>query len=206
VFGENYGAVLDFYKREVSLTPGLTIEEFCLDENRSTKEKYRVNGAIMASQVRLIDQDGNAVGVVSIREAISRAREVGLDLVEIAAQAVPPVCKIIDYGKLKYELQKKKMETKKKQKIIEVKEVKLTPSIGSHDYQVKLTSIRRFISEGNKVKVTLRFRGREIAHKEVGERLLNRLVEDVKEIAKCEGMQQQEGKQIILTLCHQALK
>ncbi|MDR0555907.1 MAG: translation initiation factor IF-3 [Holosporaceae bacterium] len=177
-----------------------------MDENRSTKEKYRVNGAIMASQVRLIDQDGNAVGVVSIREAISRAREVGLDLVEIAAQAVPPVCKIIDYGKLKYELQKKKMETKKKQKIIEVKEVKLTPSIGSHDYQVKLTSIRRFISEGNKVKVTLRFRGREIAHKEVGERLLNRLVEDVKEIAKCEGMQQQEGKQIILTLCHQALK
>ncbi|MDR2766464.1 MAG: translation initiation factor IF-3 [Holosporaceae bacterium] len=169
-------------------------------ENKTVEEKYRVNRAILAPQVRLIDQDGNAVGVVGIREAMIMAKEAGLDLVEVAAQATPPVCKIVNYGKLKYELQKKKSEAKKKQKFIEIKEVKFTPSIGEHDYLVKLSSIQKFIGEGNKVKVTLRFRGREISHKEIGERLLSRLTEDVKEIAKCEGNPQLDGRQMMLIL------
>ncbi|MDR2724433.1 MAG: translation initiation factor IF-3 [Holosporaceae bacterium] len=177
-----------------------------MEDNRFAEEKHRVNRAITAPQVRLIDQDGNPVGIVSTREAIIMAREVGLDLVEVASQASPPVCKIIDYGKLKYELQKKKSEAKKKQKIIEIKEVKLTPTIGDHDYKVKLASIGRFIEDGDKVKVTLRFRGREFAHKEIGEKLLNRLIIDVKEIAKCESTPQLEGKQMMMMLGPQTVK
>ena len=166
-------------------------------EDRS-KEKYRVNRAISAQQVRLIDENGEVVGVVNIREAMVRAREAGLDLVEVAPQAKPPVCKIINYGKLKYEMQKKKAEAKKKQKIIEIKEVKLTPSIGEHDYQVKMKNIKRFIGDGNKVKITLRFRGREISHKEIGENLLKRVLEDINEIAKCDGKPQLEGRQMMM--------
>ncbi|GHU11441.1 translation initiation factor IF-3 [Alphaproteobacteria bacterium] len=171
-----------------------------MEDNRFTEEKYRINRAITSPQVRLIDQNGNAVGVVSIREAQSRASEAGLDLVEIAANANPPVCKIINYGKLKYENQKKKSEAKKKQKVIEIKEVKFTPVIGDHDYNVKLGNIKRFIGEGNKVKVTLRFRGRELSHQEIGARLLNRVIEDVKEIAKCEGAPQLEGRLMMMVL------
>ncbi len=168
-------------------------------EDRS-KEKYKINRAISAQQVRLIDENGETVGVVGIREAMVRAREAGLDLVEVAPQAKPPVCKIINYGKLKYELQKKKAEAKKKQKIIEIKEVKLTPSIGEHDYQVKMKNIKRFIGDGNKVKITLRFRGREISHKEIGENLLKRVLEDTNEIAKCDGKPQLEGRQMIMMI------
>jgi translation initiation factor IF-3 len=177
-----------------------------LEESRFSEEKCKVNKAITAPQVRLIDQDGNPAGIVSIKDAMIMAREVGLDLVEVAAQAVPPVCKIIDYGKLKYELQKKKSEAKKKQKNIEIKEVKLTPSIGDHDYKIKLSSIGRFIEDGNKVKVTLRFRGREFSHKEIGEKLLHRLINDVKEIAKCESMPQLEGKQMMMMIAPQTSK
>jgi translation initiation factor IF-3 len=189
--------LLDFSAEVISLTIGRYYLGVNLEDNRVSNEKYRVNRAIVAPQVRLIDKDGNPVGIVGIKEAMIMAREAGLDLVEMAAQAVPPVCKILDYGKLKYELQKKKSEAKKKQKIIEMKEVKLTPSIGDHDYKVKLANVNRFIEEGNKVKVTLRFRGRELAHKDIGEKLLNRLIEDVKEIAKCEGSPQLEGKQMM---------
>lgn len=164
------------------------------------KEKYKVNRAITAQKVRLIDQNGEAVGIVGIREAMVMAREAGLDLVEVAAQATPPVCKIINYGKLKYEEQKKKSESKKKQKIVELKEVKLTPTIGEHDYQVKLSSIKRFIEDENKVKVTLKFRGRELSHKDIGERVMQRVLEDVKDIAKCDKNPQLEGKQILMIL------
>ncbi|MDR0753422.1 MAG: translation initiation factor IF-3 [Holosporaceae bacterium] len=177
-----------------------------MEDNRFTEEKYRVNRAITAQRVRLIDQVGNPVGIVGIREAMAMASEASLDLVEVAAQADPPVCKIIDYGKLKYELQKKKSEAKKKQKIIEIKEVKLTPTIGDHDYKVKLANIGRFIEDGNKVKITLRFRGREFSHKEIGEKLLNRLINDVKEIAKCESLPQLEGKQMMMMLAPQVAK
>ena len=171
-----------------------------MEENLVSKEKHRVNRAITAQKIRLIDQDGEAVGIVDIREAMSMAREAGLDLVEVAAQANPPVCKIINYGKLKYELQKKKSEAKKKQKVVEIKEVKLTPTIGEHDYLVKLNSINRFIADGNKVKITLKFRGREFTHKEIGERLLNRVLDDVKEVAKCDGTPQLEGRQMMMML------
>ena len=171
-----------------------------MEERSVAKEKHRINRAITAQQVRLIDQNGDAVGVVSIREAMVKAREAGLDLVEVAPQAKPPVCKIINYGKLKYELQKKKSEAKKKQKVIEVKEVKLTPSIGEHDYQVKMNNVKRFIGDGNKVKITLRFRGREISHKEIGENLLSRVLSDTQEIAKCDGKPQLEGRQMMMII------
>lgn len=171
-----------------------------MEDRAAAKDKHRINRAITAQQVRLIDQDGEAVGIVSIREAMVKAREAGLDLVEVAPQAKPPVCKIINYGKLKYELQKKKSEAKKKQKVVEVKEVKLTPSIGEHDYQVKMNNIKRFIGDGNKVKITLRFRGREISHKEIGENLLNRVLADTQEIAKCDGKPQLEGRQMMMIM------
>lgn len=166
----------------------------------TSSEKYRVNRAITAQQVRLIDQNGEALGIVPIRVAQSKANEAGLDLVEVSPNANPPVCKIIDYGKLKYELQKKKSEAKKKQKIIEIKEVKFTPAIGEHDYQVKLSSIMRFIKEGNKVKITLKFRGREISKQEFGVKILERIIEDVKSIAKNEGKPQLEGRQMMMIL------
>ncbi len=171
-----------------------------MEENKKSEAKYRVNRAITSPQVRLIDQNGEAIGIVSIKEAAIKAREAGLDLVEVAPQAKPPVCKIINYGKLKYELQKKKSEAKKKQKIISVKEVKLTPTIGGHDYNVKLNNIKRFIGDGNKVKITLRFRGRELSHKEIGENLLHKLLEDVKDIAKCEGNPQLDGRQMLMII------
>lgn len=177
-----------------------------MEDNTISREKYRINRAITAQQVRLIDQNGDAVGIVHIKEAMVMAREAGLDLVEVASQANPPVCKIINYGKLKYELQKKKSEAKKKQKVIEIKEVKLTPSIGEHDYQVKMDNIKRFIGEGNKVKITLKFRGREISHKEIGEKLLNRVLDEVKEIAKCDGQPQLEGRQMMMILSPVATK
>lgn len=169
-------------------------------EDSRADGKYRVNRAITAPTVRLIDQDGNAVGIVSIKEAQSMATREGLDLVEIAPQATPPVCKIFDYGKLKYELQKKKSEAKKKQKVIEVKEVKFTPVIGEHDYLVKLSNINRFINEGNKIRITLKFRGRELAHQDIGVKLLNRIIDDLKAVAKCDGIPQLEGRQMMVVL------
>ena len=171
-----------------------------MDNRKDTEEKYRVNRAITAQKVRLINENGDPVGVVSIREAMVMAREAGLDLVEVAPQANPPVCKIINYGKLKYEQQKRKSDAKKKQKVVEIKEVKLTPSIGEHDYMVKISSIKKFIAAGNKVKITLRFRGRELSHKEIGVNLLNRLISDMQETAKCDGNPQLEGRQMMMML------
>lgn len=171
-----------------------------MEDNKFAEEKYRINRAITAQQIRLVGQDGEALGIVSINEALVLAAEANLDLVEVVPQAVPPVCKIVDYGKLKYELHKKKIEAKKKQKKIEVKEVKFTPSIGEHDYKVKLSNICRFISDGNKVKVTLRFRGRELSHQEIGVRLLNRLMDDVQGIAKSDSSPQLEGRQMLMLL------
>ena len=171
-----------------------------MESTKNSEEKYRINRAIVAQQVRLIDQNGEPLGVVHIKEAMTKAREAGLDLVEVAAQANPPVCKIINYGKLKYEQQKKKAEARKKQKVVEIKEVKLTPTIGEHDYQVRLNSVIRFLSDGNKVKVTLRFRGRELTHKELGEKLLARLLDDLKDRAKSEGSPRLEGRQMVMIL------
>ena len=140
------------------------------------------------------------VGVVSVAEGIERARDVGLDLIEVSPNASPPVCKILDYGKYKYELQKKKNEAKKKQKVIEIKEIKLRPVIGEHDYLIKLKHTRKFLEAENKVKVTMRFRGREMAHKEVGVRLLERMQKDVEDLGIVESHPKLERNLMVMML------
>ena len=165
-----------------------------------TKTGPRVNADIDAAQIRLIDEEGEQVGVVSIADALQRAEEAGLDLVEVAAVADPPVCKILDVGKLKYEEQKKRNEARKKQKIIEIKEIKLRPNIDEHDYGVKMRSVRRFIDDGDKVKVTMRFRGREMAHQHLGVRVLERVRDELEGIAKVEQMPKLEGRQMVMVM------
>ena len=140
------------------------------------------------------------IGVVSLNDALQAAQDAGLDLVEIAPQAEPPVCKVLDYGKYKYEEQKKKNEARKKQRVIEVKEVKLRPGIDDHDYDVKMRSMVRFLDEGDKVKVTMRFRGREMAHQELGMEVLMRVRGDLEEKSKVEQMPRMEGRQMIMVL------
>ena len=140
----------------------------------------RINDAIRAREVRLIDVDGQNVGVVSRQDALDRAQLAGLDLVEISPDAEPPVCKILDFGKFKYQEQKKAAEARKKQKIVEIKEIKLRPNIDDHDYDVKMKAIRRFFDEGDKVKITLRFRGREMAHQSIGMEVLRRVRTDTR--------------------------
>lgn len=140
------------------------------------------------------------LGIVNLRNALNLAEERGFDLVEISPNAEPPVCKIMDYGKFKYEEKKKSLEAKKKQKIVEIKEVKFRPAIGQHDYDVKLKSIVRFIEEGDKVKITLKFKGRELAHQEIGMEVINRIKEDCKEIIKVELEPRMEGKQILMII------
>ena len=159
-----------------------------------------MNGAIRAPQVRCIAPDGEQLGVLDTREAISKAEDFGLDLVEVQPNVDPPVCKILDYGKYKYEAQKRANEARKKQKIIEVKEIKLRPNIDEHDYQVKMRNVVKFLSGGDKVKVTLRFRGREMAHQELGANVLTRVREETEEIAKIEAMPKMEGRQMIMVL------
>jgi translation initiation factor IF-3 len=148
----------------------------------------------------LVDQNGAMVGVVAKNEAMAMAANAGLDLVEVAAAADPPVCKILDYGKFKYEEQKKKNEARKKQKVIEVKEIKLRPGIDDHDYDVKMRAMVKFIEEGDKVKVTMRFRGRELAHQDLGMNVLMRVRDDLEETAKVEQMPRMEGRQMTMVL------
>ncbi len=165
-----------------------------------TREGPRANGEITAKEVRLIGADGENVGVVSVREAVRLANEAGLDLIEISPNAVPPVCKILDLGKYRYELQKKKAEARKNQKVVEIKEVKLSPNIDTHDYEVKLRNAQRFISDGNKVKFSLRFRGREMAYLQQGQDVMNRVVADSEAYAKVEQAAKLEGKQMTMVL------
>jgi translation initiation factor IF-3 len=165
-----------------------------------TREGPRVNDDIAVLRIRLVDERGNMVGIVGRNEALVMASDAGLDLVEIAPNADPPVCKILDFGKYKYEEQKKKNEARKKQKIIEVKEIKLRPSIDDHDYDVKMRSMVKFIGEGDKVKVTMRFRGRELAHQELGMDVLVRVRDDLDEIAKVEQMPRMEGRQMTMVV------
>ena len=165
-----------------------------------TREGPRVNTEIQVPEVRLITADGDNVGVVPIQDALARAEEAGLDLVEIAPNSQPPVCKILDYGKLKYEQQKKKAEARKKQKITEVKEIKMRPGIDTHDYDVKMRSMVRFLEEGDKVKVTMRFRGREMVHQEIGMKVLERVRGDLDELAKVEQMPKMEGRQMTMII------
>jgi translation initiation factor IF-3 len=164
----------------------------------------RVNDEIRIPQVRLIDQNGEMQGVLSTRDAIARAFAVGLDLVEISPNAEPPVAKILDYGKFKYEQQKKRNEARKKQKVVEIKEVKVRPNIDENDYQVKLRAMKTFIGEGDKVKVTLRFRGREMAHQELGVKVLERIRADMDVETKVEQMPKMENRQMVMVLSPRA--
>ncbi|WP_078673462.1 translation initiation factor IF-3 [Bartonella sp. Coyote22sub2] len=164
------------------------------------KDGLRSNHDIRVPRVQLINDEGQHQGIVTTQEALSMAAEAGLDLVEIVPNAEPPVCKIIDLGKLKYQNQKKAAETRKKQKIIEIKEIKMRPNVDIHDYEVKLKAIRRFIDNGDKVKITLRFRGREMAHKDLGIKLLQRVKENTSEIAKIESEPKFEGRQIMMVI------
>lgn len=160
----------------------------------------RINEAIRAASVRCIDPEGEQLGILSLDEALRKAEELGLDLVELQPNAAPPVCKILDYGKYKYQAQKRASEARKKQKVIEVKEIKLRPNIDSHDYEVKMRAVRKFLESGDKVKITLRFRGREMAHTELGTQLLDRVKEDIAEEAKIEALPKMEGRQMIMVL------
>ncbi len=162
-----------------------------------TRDGPRVNEEIRAAQVRLIDQDGEMQGVMTARDALLRAYSVGLDLLEISPNADPPVAKILDFGKFKYEQQKKKNEAKKKQKVIEIK---VRPNIDENDYQVKMRAMKSFIGEGDKVKVTLRFRGREMAHQEIGVRVLERIRTEMDPVTKVEQLPRMENRQMVMVL------
>ncbi|MGI9440666.1 MAG: translation initiation factor IF-3 [Parvibaculales bacterium] len=160
----------------------------------------RVNSQITSAKVLVIANDGEKLGVIDLDSALAMAEERGLDLVEVSPNADPPVCKIIDYGKLKYQEQKKASEARKRQKTVDVKEIKMRPNIDTHDYDVKMRAVIRFIDEGDKVKVTMRFRGREMAHQNLGMDLLERVSSQVEEIAKVEAMPKLEGRQMTMVL------
>ena len=165
-----------------------------------SRERPRVNERITAPKVRLIDEKGENLDVMSVEDALDMAYEAGLDLVEISPHADPPVAKILDYGKYKYEAQKKASEQRKKQKTIDVKEIKMRPGIDEHDYLVKMRAMKRFFEEGDKVKVTLRFRGRELAHQELGLKVLKRVQDDFDDVAKVEAFPKMEGRQMTMVL------
>jgi translation initiation factor IF-3 len=168
--------------------------------NKPKSDEPRVGRQIVADKIRLIGADGEMVGVVSVREGLSLAEEAGLDLVEISPGAEPPVCKILDYGKYKYQVQKKQQEAKKKQKIIQIKEIKLRPAIDPHDLEIKLRHASKFLDEGDKVKFTLRFRGREMAHQELGLRVLHKVKEVLADKIKVEHEPSFEGRQVVMVV------
>jgi translation initiation factor IF-3 len=165
-----------------------------------SKDGPRINDEIRSAKILLIDQNGEKQGIMPITAALEAAEEVGLDLVEISPNSDPPVCKILDYGKFKFQEQKKKNEARKRQKTVEIKEIKLRPNIDTHDYEVKAKAMHRFFEEGDKVKVTLRFRGREMAHPELGMKLLQQVKSDFEPVAKVEYEPRMEGRQMIMIL------
>lgn len=161
---------------------------------------FKINEQIKAKEIRLIDQDGEMIGVTTVAEGIRKAQEVSLDLIEISPNANPPVCKIASIGKMKYEMQKKAADAKKKQKIVEVKEVKMTINIGKGDYDTKIRHTKEFIDEGDKVKVSIRMRGREITHRDLAEKMMSGILTDVESFAKAEFRPRLEGMQMIVVL------
>ena len=166
----------------------------------SSAAHLRVNGKIRAREVRVIDGNDKNLGILPLNDALHLARQQGVDLVEISPNTAPPVCKIMDYGKYKYSAQKKAAEARKKQKVVEIKEIKLRPMIDDHDYDVKMRAMQRFFEEGDKVKITLRYRGREMAHQEIGTKLLDKVKADVAEFAKVEQDAKFEGRQVVMVL------
>lgn len=162
--------------------------------------QHRINGEIQAREIRLIGIDGEPIGIMSSRDALKLAEEADTDLVEISPNAAPPVCRLMDYGKFKYQEQKKAAEAKAKQHVIQIKEIKFRPGTDENDYQVKLRNVKRFLEDGDKVKITLRYRGREMAHQEIGMRLLERVRDELAEQAQVESMPKLEGRQMIMML------
>ncbi|MCP2039459.1 translation initiation factor IF-3 [Neisseria sp. HSC-16F19] len=171
---------------------------FIGDRAIAQEREARINGEITAKEVRLISPAGEQLGIVSIREAMTMAEEQDVDLVEISPTAKPPVCKLMDYGKFKYEQSKKRDEAKKKQKQVQIKEIKFRPGTDDGDYNIKMRNIRRFLADGDKVKVTLRFRGREMAHQELGAQLLKRVEADLTEEGTVEQFPKMEGRQMVM--------
>lgn len=166
----------------------------------ATEKNHRINAEIRTPEVRLIGSDGEQLGVLKIGEALRLSEEAELDLVEIAPNASPPVCRIMDYGKFRYQEQKRQQEAKAKQKVVNVKEVKFRPATDEGDYQVKLRNVRRFIESGDKAKITLRFRGREMAHQELGMQVLERVRDDLGDLVQVEAMPKLEGRQMVMVL------
>jgi translation initiation factor IF-3 len=166
----------------------------------AAREDYRVNDRIEAQEVRLVGEDGEMIGVVRLREALERAREVGLDLVEVSPTAKPPVCKVLDYGKFKYEAQKRANAARKKQRVIEVKEIKMRPGIDDNDYNIKMKKVRTFLEEGDKVKVTMRFRGRELSHQNLAMNILTKVKDEVSDLGKVEQFPKMEGRQMVMVM------
>ncbi len=164
------------------------------------KSGPRYNQLIVSDKVRVIDENGENIGVMYTKEAIEQAAGVGLDLVEVSPNADPPVCKFLDVGKFRYEAQKKANIARKTQKTQEIKEIKMRPNIDDHDYDVKMRNVKRFIEDGDKVKITLRFRGRELSHQQLGMNLLRRVQEDTAEVAKIEAYPRMEGRQMLMVL------
>lgn len=164
------------------------------------KEQHLINEAIRAREVRLIGSNGDQLGIKPFREALQMAQDADLDLVNVAPQANPPVCRIMDYGKYRYEQSKREKEARKNQKIINIKEVRLSPSIEENDVQTKLKNIRKFLEQGDKVKLSIRFRGREITHQQIGRKILDRIAVEIKEIADVERAPKLEGRQMIMIL------
>ncbi len=173
-----------------------------MNEQRNDDE-VRINENITAKQVRLIDANNENRGIVFLKQALAMAEEEGLDLIEISPQANPPVCKILDFGKYRYEQQKRKAEAKKNQKVIEIKELKLRPMIDTHDYEVKVKQATKFLEQGNKVKFTMRFKGRELSANDMGKQVLIKLVEDLENISKVDSEMKLEGKQMTMILSPQ---
>ncbi|MEQ4618264.1 MAG: translation initiation factor IF-3 [Corticimicrobacter sp.] len=168
--------------------------------NIATEKKHRINGEIRVPEVRLIGIEGEQLGVVKTVEALRLSEQNEVDLVEIAPTAEPPVCRLMDYGKFRYQEQKRQQEARSKQKVIQVKEVKFRPATDEGDYQVKLRNLKRFLDDGDKAKVTLRFRGREMAHQEFGMKVLERVRDDLVELAQVEAMPKLEGRQMVMVL------
>jgi len=166
----------------------------------SDQKKVNINEHIRATEVRVISDEGDQLGIMPLAEALRTAREAGLDLVEVAPEAAPPVCRVMDFGRYKYQLSKKSAESRKKSSVIEIKEIKFRPKTGEHDYQFKLRNIQKFLAEKNKVKVSMMFRGREIAHADLGQSLLERVLKDMAETAQMEQTPKLEGRSMVMIL------
>ncbi|MGQ9531660.1 MAG: translation initiation factor IF-3 [Desulfotomaculales bacterium] len=169
-------------------------------EVKSITKEFRVNEEIRAREIRVVDPEGKQLGIMSAREALRLAEELQLDLVEVAPQARPPVCRLMDFGRYKYEQSKREREARKRQRTVELKEIKFRPRIEEHDFRVKLRNATRFLNDGDKVKVTIIFRGREIVHTQLGEQLMNRLASELAELATVERAPRLEGKQMVMIL------